>query len=193
MNALLMCGGRGTRLRPAIGDTEKPLVEIAGKPMVDHVLAALRESTVDSITAAVSPATPETADRLAAYDDVWVIETPGKGYVSDLNTALSTVETPVVTVTSDLPLLTGCHVDRAVATAAGDSLTVCVPLSVAEQVGASTDTTVDHEGETVVPAGLNSIGDGSDRLVVWAVERLALNVNRPTDLRLARQLVSDSG
>lgn len=192
MNALLMCGGRGTRLRSAIGDTEKPLVEIGGRPMVDHVLAALRESAVDSITAAVSPATPETANWLATSDDIRVIETPGEGYVSDLGAALSRVETPIVTVTSDLPLLTGSHVDRAVTTAGGDSLAVCVPLSVAEQVGASTDTTIDYNGNAVVPTGLNTVGDGSDRLVVWAVEQLALNVNRPVDLQAARQLVVDS-
>jgi adenosylcobinamide-phosphate guanylyltransferase len=192
MDALLMCGGRGTRLRPAIGDTEKPLVEINGKPMVDHVLAALRESAVGSITAAVSPATPKTAEQLATYDDVRTIETPGEGYVSDLSMVLSAVETPVVTVTSDLPLLAGTHVDRAIAVADGDSLAVCVPLSVAERVGASTETTVEHRGNTVVPTGLNTVGDGSDRLVVWAVERLACNVNRPADLRLAEQWLVDS-
>ena len=187
-----MCGGRGTRLRPAVGDTEKPMVEIDGRPMVDHVVAALRESQVETIVAAVSPQTPRTAGWLADTEGVRLIETTGEGYVADLSTVLAAVETPAVTITADLPLVTGDHVDRAIETAAGESLAVCVPLSLTEAVGASADTTVDHEGRQVVPTGLNVVGEGSDRRVIWECKRLALNVNRPTDLRSVKQLFSDS-
>lgn len=190
MNALIMCGGHGTRLRPAVGNTEKPLVEVDGQPMIEHVLAGLRESQVSEIAAAVSPATPETAAWLADRE-VRLIETPGEGYVADLTTALETVETPVVTVTADLPLVTGRDVDRAIETAAGESLTVCVPLSLAERVDTSIDTTVDHEDETVVPTGLNVVGESGSRRAVWRLERLAINVNRPVDLRQAEKMVVD--
>ena len=192
MDALLMCGGRGTRLRPAVGDTEKPLVSVDGQPMVDRVVDALQASQVETVVAAVSPATPETAARLADREGVRLVETPGEGYVDDLMTALETVETPVVTVTADLPLLTGGLVDRAIEASNGESLAVCVPRSVVESVGASVDTTVDHEAETVVPTGLNIVGSGPDRRVVWSTERLAINVNRVSDLRCAERLVVDS-
>jgi len=188
MDALLMCGGQGTRLRPAVGDTEKPLVEVDGRPMVDRVVSALHESRVSEIVAAVSPETPSTAARLTGCADVRVIETAGEGYVTDLTAALETIETPTVTVTADLPLLTGEIVDRAVETADGESLAVCVPLSLVESVGASADTTVDHDGETVVPSGLNVVGDKKSRQVVWETERLALNVNHPADLQRAEKL-----
>ncbi|MFD1642697.1 NTP transferase domain-containing protein [Halohasta litorea] len=191
MDGLLMCGGEGTRLRPAVGETEKPLVEVDGKPMVDHVVEALQESRVESVIAAVSPATPETAARLADREGVRLVETPGEGYVADLATALDAVEQPVVTVTSDLPLLTGGLVDRAIEAADGESLAVCVPRSLVEQVGASVDTTVDHDGKRVVPTGLNIVGPGEDRRVVWSAERLAINVNRPVDLRRAKELFID--
>ena len=79
MDALLMCGGQGTRLRPAVGDTEKPLVEVDGRPMVDRVVSALHESRVSEIVAAVSPETPSTAARLTGCADVRVIETAGGG------------------------------------------------------------------------------------------------------------------
>ena len=191
MDGLLMCGGEGTRLRPAVGDTEKPLVEVGGRPMVDHVVEALQASRIESVVAAVSPATPETAARLADHEGIRLVETPGEGYVVDLMTALESVETPAITVTSDIPLLTGGLVDRAIEAAAGDSLAVCVPRSLVEQVGASVDTTVDHEGEPVVPTGLNVVGPGPDRRVVWTSERLAINVNRPTDLRCAERIFRD--
>lgn len=190
MDALLMCGGRGTRLRPPV-DAEKPLVTVGDSPMIGHVIEALRASHVEEVFAAVSPATPSTADWVAERTAVTGIETPGDGYVADLTTALERVETPIVTVTADLPLLTGHLVDRTIEAAGGESVTVCVPLSVAEEVGASADTTVDHEGRTVVPTGLNVVGSGSGQRVVWDSQRLALNVNKPTDIWVAEQLFTD--
>jgi len=159
--------------------------------MVDHVIDALDASHVDEIFAAVSPATPSTADWIAERTAVTVIETPGEGYVADLTTALECIETPVVTVTADLPLLTGQLVDRAIETANGESLTVCVPLLLAEEIGASADMTVDHEDQTVVPTGLNVVSSGRGQRVVWAERRLAVNVNQPTDIWIAEQLLTD--
>jgi len=190
-DALVMCGGRGSRLEPAVGDTEKPLVEIGGRPMVDRVCTALRASRVGEIYAAVSPQAPETAAWLADAD-VTVIETPGEGYVEDLTAALDAVGTPAVTVSADLPMLQAAHVDSAIAAANGGSVAVCVPLSVAEEVGASADTTIDHEGRPVVPTGLNVVGEGPDRRVVVEAELLAVNVNRPADLRLAETIFRES-
>ncbi len=185
-----MCGGRGTRLRPEI-EAEKPLVDVGGRPMVDHVLGALRESRIERLYAAVSPATPDTAAWLAARN-VTVIETAGEGYVADLSEALDVVGRPVLTVTADLPLLAAEHVDRALDAADGRSLSVCVPLSVAESVATRVETTVEHDGSTVVPTGLNVVGKRGDRRAVWDDRWLALNVNRPADRRQASRLLSDS-
>jgi len=162
--------------------------------MVAHVLDALRESQVATIHAAVSPATPETAAYLEAVDDVQVIETLGEGYVADLAAALDVVGRPVVTVTADLPLLAAAHVDRLINSYKCSSLSVCVPLAVAERVCESVETTVDHEGSTVVPTGLNVVGEreGESRRLVYEDERLALNVNRPADRRRADRWLSDS-
>ena len=184
---LVMCGGRGSRLEPAVGETEKPLVEIGSRPMVDRVCGALQESRVGETYAAVSPQAPETAARLADAD-VTVIETPGEGYVEDLTAALDVVGTPAVTVSADLPFLEADHVDRAIAAADGGSVAVCVPLSVAEDVGASAETTIDHGGRPVVPTGLNVVGEGPDRRLVVEDELLVINVNRPGDLRLAKRI-----
>ena len=53
-----MCGGCGTRLDAPV---EKPLFEVAGRPMIEHVHAALANSDVDTVYAAPSPQTPETS------------------------------------------------------------------------------------------------------------------------------------
>ena len=181
---LIMCGGEGSRLRPAVGDTEKPLVTVGGEPMIDRVVAALQASSLTTIVAAVSPATPATAAHLAEIDGVDLIETAGEGYVADLTEALAACDSPTVTVAADLPLLTDAHIDRAVAAAGDDSLTVCVPASLCAELGLSAEPTRDHDGETVVPTGLNIVGDAAERTAVWRPPRLAANINRPADYRV---------
>lgn len=42
---VILCGGRGTRFRPLSFETPKPLVPIAGEPMVSHVVHAFPQET----------------------------------------------------------------------------------------------------------------------------------------------------
>ena len=42
MKVLILAGGYGTRLYPIIKDTPKPLLEIAGKTLIDHLLESVR-------------------------------------------------------------------------------------------------------------------------------------------------------
>ncbi|UIP00292.1 NTP transferase domain-containing protein [Halobaculum sp. CBA1158] len=234
MDALVMCGGRGTRLGADGADTEKPLVLVDGVAMVERVRRALADSRVDRVHAAVSPDTPATRERLADRPDVSVVDAPGDGYVADLGYALARVDRPVLTVAADLPLLSADAVDRALAAAgdgdggdandagnaAGDaSLAAYVPVALKRDLGVSVDpgTTRTLDGREVVPTGLNVVGgsdddgddsdgDGDDgdrdgdgdrddgggtdeRSLVLADEGLAVNVNRPRDLRVAEALL----
>ncbi|MGC8622460.1 MAG: nucleotidyltransferase family protein [Candidatus Micrarchaeia archaeon] len=53
MEALILAGGFGKRLRPITEEVPKPLVPIAGKPILGWQLEWLLENNVDSIIAAV--------------------------------------------------------------------------------------------------------------------------------------------
>ncbi|WP_425498533.1 NTP transferase domain-containing protein [Haloprofundus halobius] len=209
-----MCGGRGTRLG---GETEKPLVEVAGTPMVDRVLAALSGSRVDAVYAVVSPHAPQTREYLAAVADadsggadvdasaVTILDASGDGYVEDLDFALETVGVPVVTVAADLPLLAADHVNEVVAAASdgdgssregrdGDgtvdarSVAVCVPTALKRRLGASADTAFESESRNLAPTGLNVVAPGEEIVHVSYDARLAVNVNRPPDIALAEAL-----
>ena len=154
-----MCGGRGTRLDRG----EKPLFEVGGDPMVDRVLAALEGSRIDRVHAVTSPHVPETAAHLDGR--VPQIETAGEGYVADLTEALEVVGRPVLTVVSDLPLLSPSVVDRTLSAHDGGSLTVCVPTALKEALGVSADSTRERDGRRLSPSGLNVVG-GDERLRV---------------------------
>jgi adenosylcobinamide-phosphate guanylyltransferase len=183
-----MCGGHGNRLDAG----EKPLVDVGGVPMVDRVLDALDASVVDGVAAAVTPATPRTRTHLVDRG-VRVLDTPGDGYVSDLDAALDDVGRPAVTVVADLPLLDPAHVDAAVDDAgpAGDrrSVAVCVPATLPERLGVSADAAFEYDGRRVVPTGLNVAAGTDDRILVRDDPGLAVNVNYPDDRAVAARLL----
>ena len=175
-----MCGGEGTRLDT---DREKPMVPVAGTPMVERVRRALAESHIERVFAVTSPATPETAATVACP----TIETAGEGYVADLNRALADkrLTRPVLTVAADLPLLDGDSVDRVLDAASG-SLSVVVPVGRKRALGLSVDTQFRHGAVAVTPAGINVVADDEDTVWVRRDPRYAVNVNRRKDYRVAR-------
>jgi len=188
-----MCGGKGTRLETAV---EKPLYEIAGTPMVEWVISALIESRVETTHTVVSPHAPETNSWVANSPyDVSRIETAGKGYVSDLQSALNEVSKPVLTVAADLPLLDGSAIDTIVDTYEGNSLTVCVPVERKHELGVSIGTTIPESGKESqqcqerAPAGVNIVDSGRDETVYVTDDvRFAVNVNHRRDARVAQEL-----
>jgi len=181
-----MAGGQGTRLDT---DREKPLFEIDDHPLVGLVLDALEKSRVERIHAAVSPDTPETTDYLETRD-VNIVETPGEGYVADLQPALKRVSSPVLTVAADLPLLTGNAVDRVLDQYAGtDAVQVCVPAALKRQLGVSADTTYDSAGREVAPAGINIVTETTTETMFLTYNaRYAVNLNRLEDAAVAEAL-----
>jgi adenosylcobinamide-phosphate guanylyltransferase len=192
-----MCGGRGTRLD---SDREKPLFEVGGRPMVARVADALAESRVETVRAVVSPHAPETRNFAESREDLATVETPGEGYVADLQVALEAVEPSVLTVAADLPLL-DADAANAVLDAydaetdaesgrAPPSMTVCVPAGLKRALGASLDTAFERDGRELAPTGVNVVADTDGETMYETYDaRLAVNVNRLADADLAEGLL----
>lgn len=49
MKAVIMAGGMGTRLRAVTGDTPKPMADMLGKPMMEHIVELLKTHGFDDI------------------------------------------------------------------------------------------------------------------------------------------------
>ena len=49
MQCVIICAGKGTRMRPLTLATPKPLIEICGKPILQHVVEALPEEITELV------------------------------------------------------------------------------------------------------------------------------------------------
>lgn len=49
MKAMILCAGRGERLRPLTDHTPKPLLEVGGQSLVGHHLHALRQAGINQV------------------------------------------------------------------------------------------------------------------------------------------------
>src|SRR5580700_566672 len=54
MKAVIMAGGEGTRLRPLTSHQPKPMLPMANRPMMEHVVTLLRDHGFDDIVVTVA-------------------------------------------------------------------------------------------------------------------------------------------
>ena len=65
--AMIMAAGKGTRMMPLTADRPKPLVEVAGVALLDHVLDHLRDAGVGKIVVNVHYRAEQVERHLAAH------------------------------------------------------------------------------------------------------------------------------
>jgi adenosylcobinamide-phosphate guanylyltransferase len=196
VTALVMAGGKGTRMKLS---EEKPLLQIGGKAIIEHVIMALKNAKkVNAIVVAVSDYTPKTAKVLSKFP-VSVIKTPGKEYVSDMGYAVRTLGLQtVLAIGADLPLITAEVIDAIVEyyeRCGKPALSVVVPMETKAQLGLGGKYGFELNGKRVVPAGINVI-DGrkideeklDEEIYVLDRKEVAVNINTLQELRIAESL-----
>ncbi len=190
MEAIVMAGGKGTRL--ASPDVEKPLVKFIGKPMIAHVIRALKRSKIGKITVAVSPFTLKTK-KWAEHSKLSVIVTPGKGYIEDYiwTAKMLNITRPFLIITADVPLINKYLINKVIdsyALKGHGALAVYVPHTLYKAVSVKPDLVLKIGDNEFVPAGLNVI-DGKiidnaqeETILVLTDTSLVFNVNTLSDL-----------
>lgn len=188
VTAIIMAGGKGSRMKT---EMEKPLIQIHNKPMIQYVYESVIEShEVDDLVVATSKHTPKTTDFIKKAG-LKVIETPGDGYVEDLGFLMdlkrnfNDVDDIIVTITSDLPLITGEIIDEVVLkykNCGKPAMSVTVPLEFFTEYNLKPNMVMGDK----VPSGLNILRRNNNQQDEEVLElrkfELALNINSTEDL-----------
>ena len=196
--AILMAGGRGTRLKVPC---EKPIFKLHDTPLIKDVLDNLESSKlIDKIIIAVSPNTTETTKYLNSLDgDFEILDTSGEDYLSDLSYILDYFEKNsqndiLLFINADLPFISTETIDYVLNyyfNSSKDALSTVVPVEIFQNLGL--DYSYEFNGN--VPSGLNvlrsvNIVQDEDVLIVPKVE-LALNINTIPDSKVAEKLYNE--
>ncbi|RKY97607.1 MAG: nucleotidyl transferase, partial [Candidatus Hydrothermota bacterium] len=55
MKVIIPVAGKGTRLRPHTFTTPKPLIQVAGKAIISHVIESIQDLDIDEVILVISP------------------------------------------------------------------------------------------------------------------------------------------
>ena len=196
MYALVMAGGKGRRMKKGGIKTEKPLIEICGKPIIERIIDVLNDApSIDKVCVVVSPHVPHTI-RWLADRDIEMFMGRGEGYLQDMMEAVESlkIKEPFIVCMGDLPLLNTELIELIVSEYGKHeepALSVHVPLRLCRQLNIHPDTVLLGD---LVPCGINILrGDmvrheqDEYKFVINRVEG-AVNINWPHDITIAEKL-----
>ena len=86
MKAIILAGGKGTRLKAVTGPLPKPMVPLLGRPMMEHILLLLKEHGFTNICAALNYR-PEVIRSALGDGSRWGVQLEYRVEERDLGTA----------------------------------------------------------------------------------------------------------
>ena len=198
VTAIVMAGGKGTRMGKI---SEKPLKKVFGIPLIIRVLDALSDSNqISEILVATSSNTPKTAELIREIG-FNVINTPGDGYVEDLQYIISKKYTNepneiLLTITSDMPLIKGKTIDKVLLeyrNCSKPAMCIAVPIDIYPENNLKPSMV---HGD-VVPSGLNILRSNNKQqdeevLMLRKIE-LAVNINSCEDIVVLEEVLNKNG
>ena len=72
LQAVVMAGGEGLRLRPLTNQTPKPMLQVGGRPIIEHIISQLRETGVSQINIATRYHSQQIMDHFGDGGDFGV-------------------------------------------------------------------------------------------------------------------------
>lgn len=185
-----MAGGKGTRME---SDQEKLLLKYK-KPVILHVIDALVESKCFSKIIAVTSKNSPKTKQLLQEKNIETIETPGNGYVSDLNQILQSLDEPVLVTSGDMPFLDYDIIRKIVEMYNSDNVwkSFVVTKGFLDSLHLKSDIHVLHEGQDCYFSGIslvnakqiNSLKNVKENYQILDDKRVAFNLNTKQDYEL---------
>ena len=190
MIGLVMAGGKGSRMKT---QEEKLLLKHV-HPTILHVINALQTTKhFSKIVAATSPNSPKTKEVLENAG-IEIFDTPGKGYVEDLNLILRSINDDVLVVPGDLPLLDNEIIKKIVNLYNSDKTwtSFLVTKDFLKSIGLTSDFSVRFQNKECCFTGIsivntkeiNNLDLVEESYCILDDKRIGLNLNTNEDYRL---------
>jgi len=163
--------------------------------MIDYVIQSLLNSKIENIYIAVSKYTRKTKEYLSKkYSNkrIKIIDTPGKGYIHDINYSMKYFSEPFMVVSCDIPTITPKLIDEIVdkyctlRSQYKDLETLCIVVEKEKYLGRSTVAMGKY-----IPIGINILYPVNREQVerLYILNEPILNVNTLEEKKIAEAIV----
>lgn len=197
---LIMAGGLGKRMGLP---SEKPMLLLLGKPLVDWVAEAVASAeNVSEFYVVISRNTPKT-EQYCRNKGWKILRTTAKGYHDDLKQAIFNLgwTGPVLTMPADVPAISGKALDKIIKSfevCKKDFLAVFVPIKARKDAGLSISSTDEYNGVWYAVSGINIIngtkikseGKIETSAIITEETEVLLNINTVKDLEIAKKILT---
>jgi len=190
MIGFVMAGGKGTRMNL---DDEKLLLKYK-KPIVLHVVDSLKNSNCFSKILAITSANSPKTKKFLEENNIETFDTPGVGYVEDLNLVLKTTNDPVLITSGDLPLLDKEIIQKIVNQYDPQNIwtSIVVTNKFLTTLGIESDYSVNFDNQTCHYTGISlvnsekisSLENIEENYIIIDDKRIAFNLNTKQDYDL---------
>jgi len=190
MIGIVMAGGKGSRMSLA---GEKLLLKYK-KPIVLHVIDALVNSKCFSKILAITSSNSPKTKKLLEENNVDLFNTPGDGYVEDLNLVLKSLNDFVLITSADLPFLDGDTIKNIVNQCNSENIwtTILVTKKFLESLHLSSDYWINFENQQCCYTGISLVNAKNistleniyEKFIIIDDKRIAFNLNTKQDYDL---------
>jgi adenosylcobinamide-phosphate guanylyltransferase len=190
MIGIIMAGGKGSRMKLS----EEKLLLKYKKPIILQVAEALTNSNCFSKIIFITSQNSPKTKQLLQKNNYEIFDTPGIGYVEDLNFTLKSLNDSVFITSADLPLLDSEIIKRIVTFYQPNDMwiTILVTKNFLKSLGLSSDYDITFENQICNYTGISMINSQKisnlenikEKFVIIDDKRIGFNVNTKQDYNL---------
>ena len=190
MIGIVMAGGKGSRMSLT---GEKLLLKYK-KPVILHVIDALTDSDCFSKILAITSSNSPQTKKFLEENKIDLFNTPGTGYVEDLNLVLKSLSDFVLITSADLPFLDGDIIKNIINQCDLENIwtTIIVTKKFLDSLHLSSNYWFEFENQQCCYTGISLVNakkistleNISEKFIIIDDKRIAFNLNTKQDYDL---------